>query len=184
MKGKINENIMAISEKFPEKKKRGRPRLLHPEDEKTYRRSMPSRDIRTLQNQDYEVRALSILGLNKINPPDYPFLWLGDISKIENEISERRFYRKTILAELGRIADNENLIEAAKEVCRLKPKTTEAIKMIREWRLGRPAVSTSLEMILRKAIEDYREKHSEITLNNIYKILCSLEDEYFEKSIK
>lgn len=177
------EKKETISENFSEKKKRGRPRLLRPDDEQTYRRSQPSCDIRTLHNQDYEVRAMRVLGLNKVNPPDYPFSWLGDRSKIKADVSARRFYRKTILAELGRFKSDKKLIKAATEICRLKPKTQDAIKMIRGWRLGRVPSSVSLESIFRKAIEDYRKQHPDVTDAEIYETISSLDEEYLQKSM-
>ncbi len=152
-----------LSEKFSDKKKRGRPRLLQPEMEKSARQGKPHCDLRTLQNADYEARALSVLGIKLDNPPDFPFLWLGDFSKSGNGKSQRQWYRKTILAELGRIADDMNLIEAATAICIRKPTAEDAIEMIRGWRLGRASVSVSLESTVRKAIESYRKKHSEVT---------------------
>jgi hypothetical protein len=91
-----------LSENFSEKKMRGRPRLLPPEWEKQIRQGRRAHfDLRTLHNENYEARAVMVLGLSPDNPPDFPFSWLGDFSKIEYGLSERRGYRKTILAELG-----------------------------------------------------------------------------------
>jgi hypothetical protein len=132
---------------------------------------------------NYEARAVKVLGLSPDNPPDFPFSWLGDFSKIEYGLSERRGYRKTILAELGRIADDMNLIEAATEICSRRPTAQEAIKMIRGWRLGRASDSVTLESTMRKAIENYRKKHSEVTNHDIYQSLSLLEDEYLQKAM-
>lgn len=183
MKAGIKEKGIAISENFSEKKKRGRPRLFHPEYEKVIRRGREYTDIRTIYNQEYETRAFTVLGLSPKNPPDFPFSWLGDESKIEVGKSRRCGFRKTILSELGRIDNDSNLIEAAKEICRLKPKTQDAVKMIRGWRLRRAYAPVSLESSLRKAIEDYRKNHPDIKDKDIYETLCSLEEEYFQKSL-
>lgn len=178
-----NRKEEALSEKFSEKKKRGRPRLLNPEHEKSLRQGNSYCDIRTIYNKDYATRAQTVLGIKPNNPPDFPFLWLGDFSKIEIGKSQQRGYRKTILAELGRIADDKNLIEAATEICRRKPTAREAIKMIRSWRLGRASVPITLELILRQAIESYRKKLPEITNNEIYESLSFLEEEYLQKAM-
>ena len=173
----------ALSENFSEKKKRGRPRLLHPEHEKSLRQGNSYCDIRTIYNKDYATRAQTVLGIKPNNPPDFPFLWLGDFSKIEIGKSQQRGYRKTILAELGRIGDDRNLIEAATEICNRKPTAEDAIEMIRGWRLGRASVSVSLESTVRKAIENYRKKHSETTDHDIYESLSLLEDEYLQQAM-
>lgn len=140
-------------------------------------------DIRTLQNEQYEVRANSVLGINLYNPPDFPFLWLGDFSKSGNNKSQRRWYKKTILAELGRIKSDKKLIKAATEICRLTPKTQEAIKMIRGWRLLRTPEPVSLESTLRKTIEEYRKQHPDITDAEIYETLSLLDEEYLQKAL-
>jgi len=180
MKVEKNEQL---SEKFSEKKRRGRPRLLPPYEEAAYRRSMPARDIRTLQNKDYQVRAMRVLGLNKINTPDCPFSWLGDISKMDVNVSEQRFFRKTILCELGRIYGDLSLIKAATEICRLKPETQDAVKMIRGWRLKKTVAPVSFDSTLRKTIDDYKNQHPDVTDNEIYEILTSLADEYFQRAL-
>ncbi len=119
---------------------------------------------------------------HKNNPPDYPFLWLCDSSKIDNNFSIQRIYRKSILAELGRIKDDKKLKKAATEICRIKPKTQDALKMIRGWRLQRTAAgSLTLEETLRKTIQRYRENNLDITNDEIYDITSSLGMEYFER---
>jgi hypothetical protein len=180
MKVGTNETI---SENFSEKGKRGRPRLMQPELEKRIREEKPYTDLRTLHNEHYEARAFRILGLSPNNPPDFPFSWLSDNSKVELGLSKRRGHRKTILAELGRIADKKNLIEAATEICLRKPKTQDAIKLIRGWRLGRASDSVTLESTLRKAIENYIQKHNNVTDNDIYESLSLLEEEYLQKAM-
>lgn len=177
------EKKEAFSENFSEKKKRGRPRLWHPEYEKFIRRGRQFCDTRTLHNEDYEAHAVKVLGLSPDNPPDFPFSWLGDNSRLEIGKSGRRAYRKTILAQLGRFKNKTKLIKAATEICRLKPKTQDAIKMIRGWRLGRVPSPLSLESILRKAIDDYRKQHPDVTDAEIYETLSSLDVEYFQKAV-
>lgn len=177
------EKKEALSENFSEKKKRGRPRLWHPELEEIIRRDKQFCDTRTLHNEEYEARAVAVLGLSPDNPPEFPFSWLGDNSRLEVGKSGRRAYKKTILAELGRFKNKNKLINAARVICRLKPKTQEAIKMIRGWRLGRVPSSVSLESTLRKAIDDYRKQHPGVTDAEIYETLSSLDEEYLQKAI-
>ena len=45
-------------------------------------------------------------------------------------------YRQTILQELGRIEDADNLKAVARQLCKLKPSAREAVAMIRHFRLG------------------------------------------------
>jgi hypothetical protein len=76
-----------------------------------------------------------------------------------------------------------NLIEAATEICNRKPTAQDAIKMIRGWRLGRASVPVTLESTVRKAIENYRKNHPEVTDHDIYESFSLIEDEYFKKAM-
>jgi hypothetical protein len=167
-----------------EKKKRGRPRLLHAEWEKDLRKENQYCDIRTIQNIDYEARAAKVLGFSSELPVDFPFRWLSDPSKVKAGSSKRRGYRKTILAELGRISSDKNLIEAAHEICKRKPTTRDAIEMIRSWRLRKPYMPDDLETLLRKTIIRFRKKFPEINSKDVYKALTVLGDEFLAKAVE
>jgi hypothetical protein len=170
-----------ITENTSEKKKRrGRPRLMEADWEE-YMRETTGQYVshRTIQNADYETRAVMVLKLSMTNAPDYPYRWLADPTK--QHIcgrSQRQGYRKTVLAELGRIKNEEDLRDVALEVCRLKPKTQDAIRMIRRSRLGQSpkANPISVEDAIWRAIEDYKSIHPETTENDICNAVCSIDE--------
>jgi hypothetical protein len=136
-----------MQEAVPEKKKRGRPRSVltgffnEPEIRSWAGNSF--KDVRSLQNQRYYHRAWQVLALGSDN-----FKWLYDPAKQVIGVSEQRGVRKTIIAELGRIKNRQHMLEAATEICRRKPKTKDAVAMIRRWRLGRGPEVPSLEEVL------------------------------------
>jgi hypothetical protein len=117
-----------VSEKFSEKRKRGRPRLLHHALHEVFAQGQQYASERTIQNTSYHIRAFGLL-------QDEPWAkWLvGDVSQ-EGKPGQ---VRKTILAELGRLGDDEALRAVARHICERKPTTKDAVAMIRHYRLGR-----------------------------------------------
>jgi len=89
---------------------------------------------RTVQNAYYEIRAVVVLGLLDDDADVTPYLWLYNNSCKKGE-SERRYYRRSILAELGRFKDDEVLRIYAKLICKWKPKAKHAIALLRSWRI-------------------------------------------------
>ncbi len=123
-------------EKFSKTKKGGRPKLLGPQLEAVYRGAVGQfTSERTVQNKYYELRAFSALGFNEDASETSPYSWLCS-SGAQAGTSGRRYYRSTILAELGRFEDNEMMRLYAGLICTLKPKTQEAVRMLRKWRLA------------------------------------------------
>jgi hypothetical protein len=126
-----------ISENVSKKEKRGRPRIVDSKLEEIYRNDVGSyTSRRTVHNVHYRVRAMSVLGLFDKPFPE-AFRWLCDSSKqgIKGQ-SDRQGYRSTIMAELGRFSDDEVLRAYAGVICELKPKTQDAVRFLRCWRLG------------------------------------------------
>jgi hypothetical protein len=86
-------------------------------------------------------------------------------------------WQKTILIELGRIEDDEDLLAAARELCKRKPKVREAVALVRRWRLGKarkPARPHDLMMQLARAIDRYRSLHPDATRQLIEQALDDL----------
>ena len=74
--------------------------------------------------------------------------------------------RSTVLAELGRLEDEEAIRSLAAHLCKEKPSTRRAVgelRRIRRFCMGVPARSPSstegLYQALVKAVEDYEEAH-------------------------
>lgn len=80
---------------------------------------------RTMRNLHFMYRALTVLGDDGMER--YSFLY-------EEKADNIQIIRMTLLAELGRIADESILLEAARAICREKSKTTQIIPHLRKLR--------------------------------------------------
>lgn len=136
----MESDTVRISENISENTPRGRPSLFFSEQWRRqfaalYRETTTSRG---LGNKFYEVRSMSLLGFGA----DSRYQWLA------NSTTQR--YRKTILQELGRIADEETLLVTAGQLCELKPTTSTAVAGIRRVRgvHGKPTSEGLRERLL------------------------------------
>jgi hypothetical protein len=150
----------AISETVSEtpKPKRGRPRVIPDDYRAIFQAYGLFTDVTTergRQNIAYRQRALRVLG----NDPR--FKWVADRDAMRR--GDPGSFRPTILAELGRIADDDQLREMALEVCRVKPTTRRAVAAVRRWRLGRSGVGDAdglLDELIRH-VDDYLDRYPE-----------------------
>jgi len=151
-------SVAALTETVSEKRRRGRPRLLTPRERGSLRNLFPDNTTeRSLQDIDYRLRAIGLL------KEQAEFAWLYDPQRVR--AGEKRCWKPLILTELGRIADDEELLTAAREVCRLKPKAHDAARIVRRFRIGRePAASTGkLASAIIKAVNAYNHSHDGLT---------------------
>jgi hypothetical protein len=76
-------------------------------------------------------------------------------------------WQPTILAELGRIDDDEDMIEAARQLCELDPHPTvrNAVAMVRRWRTGTQprADERQLAVAIASTIDKYVREHCDAT---------------------
>src|SRR5207302_954222 len=109
----------------------------------------------------YSQRALEILHRSC----DKRFVWLCDE---EATMAGRVKLNFGILAALGRIEDEEELRAMALQICELKPKTREAIVMIRRFRNGSspPSVWQVTEELCR-VLDGYNLRHPAVTKEQI-----------------
>jgi hypothetical protein len=142
---------MAISENFS--KKRGRPRLLEPGILKVVSAATDAHSLRHKQDVHYRLRALGVL------LDDSRFIWLCDGERMRAGLSHS--YRPTILAALGRIADEADMRDVALELCETKPKARDAIQIVRRWRLGdrKPGDALQLANEIVGTINGYLSRH-------------------------
>jgi hypothetical protein len=93
-----------------------------------------------MQNVLYQGRAQQLLD----KPEHAPWVrWLIDPEKIQR--GERGGLRPTILAELGRLKDDRELVRLAKRLYEAQPRTHQAVQLIRGQWLWRPWTRTSAE---------------------------------------
>jgi hypothetical protein len=117
-------------------------------------------DVKTRRgrmNKAYEVRALGVL------KGDPRFEWL--VSTPEAINSGHGKLKVTILVELGRIEDDEDLKAIAEKVCKQKPKAKEAEAMVRRWRTGKAPKgdAVGLTRALITCINGYLDRHPDTT---------------------
>lgn len=118
----ISENTLTISENKISKNKRGRPSIFDPDKKRILEELFPkTRTTRGLQNNFYMGRVLYLI------KGDEKFQWLFD--------REKSIVRQTILAELGRVKEVEDLLIMARRICELKPTSRDGVRLIRNWRL-------------------------------------------------
>lgn len=112
-------------------------------------------DVRTARGQAnvaYRQRALSRLR-------DGRFPWLADPDKINAGTPDA--WQPTILAELGRIDDEQLFFALAQQLCERRPATRVAIRLVRRHRSTRqrPSHKSGLLNVLFTAYNRYVESH-------------------------
>jgi hypothetical protein len=120
----------------------------------------------------WALEALKVL-LPKHEPS---FTWLID------EDASAPIFRQTILAELGRIPDPDDMLAVARLICERKPKTRDAVATIRAYRMGRRPKSSPAGLVraVASAIREYVAGHSEITCVEIARTLRLIADAFEE----
>jgi hypothetical protein len=147
------ENDNVLSEAASKKRKRGRPRVINRAAEKMV--NFVSPDIKTVRGKQdtfYCLRAVDILMM------DSRFTWIVDPEKMKAGTGG---WKKSILSELGRIWNHEDLKAVALRICELKPKTKDAVAMIRlcRTRKGEVGDADGLYRAVRLAVNNYLQRH-------------------------
>jgi hypothetical protein len=128
--------------------KRGRPVKFSPERLAITSFSAPDvKTIRGKQNNLLLLRAMNVIG------DDFP--WLCDKGKIDR--CETNALRVTILAELGRIDDDDVLRRIAGQICDRKPTAREAVILIRRFRTRKNSAGdvTTLAKRIARTVDDF-----------------------------
>src|ERR1051326_8532599 len=134
------------------------------------------RTHRTVQNKHYELRAFGVLGFTGETFPE-EFRWLCDPEKQKPGRAYCEGFRRSILAELGRIEDEETLRAAARRMCQLRPKAREAMVMIRRFRLGgaKPGDALELANAVIATINDYMRRRPGLSADDIRDAIRTVE---------
>jgi len=148
------ETTAGITEAASEKRTRGRPPIM---DDTNKAAVAFACDRRLTQGGRLDVfyRLLAVHAL----VDDDRFAWLVDRPKME--AGQPGAWKPSILSELGRIQDVDAMRAAALGVCELKPKTKEAVAMIRFFRLRREPGSSFEKLVLHlaRALDGYLTAH-------------------------
>ena len=152
------------------KNPRGRPRLLDATHLALAEFATDAKTLRHKQNVHYRACAFAVL------MHDERFLWLCDPKAMQE--SRPHSFRPTILAELGRISNEDDLKAIALRICEVKPKTKEAVVMIRRWRLNRSGKGDALKLAneVIATINDYLARYPETTDEQVLTALFTASD--------
>ena len=136
------------------KPRRGRPRAFKAASLLPLREANP--DVYTdrgMQNKAYAAIAMRTL-MN-----DSRFAWVCDIEALKE--GRPKALKHGILAELGRFLYPETIKMYAERICELRPKTKNAITMLRRARTGNAPTPSCLDLTgtLTRVIDDYMAAH-------------------------
>jgi hypothetical protein len=99
--------------------------------------------------------------------------WLCDRSEIVG--GKPRSWRPAILTELGRLLEEQGpevMTSLALQLCELKPRTKDALSIIRQARLVRaPNQSLELAAAIANSVEYYLQEHPQMTLLQVAEAL-------------
>jgi hypothetical protein len=143
-----------------QKRKRGRPPIYDREERKNimlfrqrYRKALANEPDTTSERHKHNLvrqgRAHDVL---KVDPE---FDWLCGEDLL-------RPHKPSILVELGRIDDLEEMKRVARIVVKRKPKTKDAVALVRRMRLGGKSKGDVIPLsdALRKCLNQYRASHA------------------------
>jgi len=170
-----NRRIMETVSENIEKRKRGRPGAISKEIEDIMS-SLAGFDNkhsrRSRLNLYYTHIALDVLGHGEI--PE--FGWLANQEAMWR--GEPKSWRPTILCEIGRCEDPETMKVVARRICELKPRTHDAVTMIRRWRLGKAQQGNVLQLTKEFAdtMDSYRLRHPSTTWEQVRTALVNAMD--------
>jgi hypothetical protein len=153
----------AITENISETKN-GRPSLMSVEQEAfltacgLFTNSTPRR---SKMNVFYRQRALGIIC-------DGDYKWLFDKEKIMTDGSDK-YWKPTILTELGRIENDDDLRAVASQLCERKPATRDAVLMVRAFRTGSLPAGNALQLTneIIHTINRYLQTHADVLKQDV-----------------
>ena len=157
------ENRDGISETVSEnkgKRRRGRPRIIDKETEALVEQFFPHiRTRRGKQNIDYQMYASSVL------KNDPRFFWVVG--------NKEMHWKPIILTELGRCLSAEVIKTFALKICELKPKSKDAVALIRIWRTGKQPEWNPFDLgnHIINTINEYKNRHSEMPWSDVENVL-------------
>jgi hypothetical protein len=92
--------------------------------------------------------------------------------------------RKMVLSALGRMEDDEQMLELAREICARKPRDRDAVALIRRSRIERsPESRRTLGETVASSVLCYVAEHPEMTRREIAKTLRNLALAYEEAKV-
>jgi hypothetical protein len=133
MPPEVDDVTAPIAENVSEKPARGRPTAFPPAVERFWTSTGIGAECTTRrgkQNRWYAQVAFGVL----LRLNDARLLWLADWPHIRDYDVKVRW---TLLSELGRLKDPEDIRTIALQLCKLRPRTADGVAMIRQLRTGK-----------------------------------------------
>lgn len=153
----------AISEKFSEKPKRGRPRVLDDEYVAIMRRlgGMASTVRRSNINEYFRMHAIGALWNHN---PDGMDAGRAEFAYLIHPVTEKM--KATIMTELGRLEDPDVIRENARYICAQRMRVREAVVRLRRLR-AKPKAGSAWALCeeLLAVVNDYRLRYPEFTID-------------------
>lgn len=157
--------------------KRGRPSLLTATRQTVINMASDNASVRGRQDVHYRLRAIGALSEgDPLRIFDERIRWLYDDQGCR--AGKPHAWRPTVLTELGRIDDVEELREAALWICgNPRLSSRQAVVLLRQRRLDRhrPACPNDLASLLARTLNDYRLSHPDLALHQVVDALRALE---------
>lgn len=157
--------------------KKGRPSRFSKEERTIHEWTKPEvKTARGKLNLGYRISAIRII-MDAKNPK---LNWLYDEKAAKAGSGEMQ---QTILTELGKLESDPNaLLAIAKRLCELKPKTREAVAIIRRFRLGeREPNCLQLTNEIIHTLNDYRKRFPKLTKKQMLTVLTNVEYQITQK---
>ena len=163
------------SENTQAKAQRGRPKRFSDAEMAIYRWvASEVKTTRHLVNIGYQQRAVGLLY------EDAQFCWLCDKERMQ--AGAAKAWRRGIFSELGRIDDPDELRTVAEQICKMQPKTN-AVALIRRWRLGKEAKGgwVSLAVRLEQTVNEFKQTNPCLSWKDIAQALETVLEAVREK---
>lgn len=132
---------------------------------------------RTRINFYYQVKAQRALeDQNGNHPPDDDFSFILNVGPTFDIFP----FKKVILQELGRLGDPVSIRNVAREICKKKLYTMEAVTYIRRFRVGDIPSGSNIDLAkaIGKFIDEYNLKHSGVNNEMIRESLNTVLKEF------
>ena len=155
------------------------PLLTEEADTNTYKQTITEKE-----KQVFVHRAVCVLGIYNNKFYSDPYGWLCSMHLLGNggtPTEDSISFRRTILAELGQIHDEDDLRAVARVINMYEPSNEDAINVIREFRRNeKPSMVAMIQERLRRCITKLQSKHTDVTDLDVLRAVEYLSNDYLE----
>jgi hypothetical protein len=182
-----DQDNVVVSENVPEKPKRGRPRCdLYAPEKRAFIAALGLSGLydraqteRGKQNIDRRQHAVGVI----MQAKDARLNWLWDEAAA---MAGNIRIRETILTELGRIDDDDDLLGFALQICALKPKARDAVAASRRFRSCQRKEASALDLAneLINTLNDYLKRFPQMPNEDVETALSTAWEQVLKSGAK